>query len=135
MYVRAIVIKCLSMCGKYTTIIIIGRRGLNIKVLWNTQNRPTTTMFELFGSHRTEASVFDKFSSVRSWMQFFLQIKSGSKISKFTLPTTKRYYYLCIDSNLTFLSWLDIRSYKHLGLAVDKIKVEYACVCKVILCR
>ena len=56
------------MCGKYTTIIIIGRRGLNIKVLWNTQNGPTTTMAELFGSHRTEALVFGKFGSVHHWV-------------------------------------------------------------------
>ena len=69
------------MCGKYTTIIIIGRRGLNIKVLWNTQNGPTTTMAELFGSHRTEASVFGKFSSVRSSTARRIECSFSSKLN------------------------------------------------------
>ena len=98
------------MCGKYTTIIIIGRRGLNIKVLWNTQNRPTTTMVELFGSHRTEASVFGKFSSVRSTTARGVECSFSSKLNLEVKLVNSPYLqlenttYLCIDSNLTFLS-------------------------------
>lgn len=54
---------------------------MNIKVLWNTQNGPTTTMAELFGSHRTEASVFGKFSSVRSTTARGVECSFSSKLN------------------------------------------------------
>ena len=54
---------------------------MNIKVLWNTQNGPTTTMAELFGSHRTEASVFDKFSSVRSTTALIVECSFSCKLN------------------------------------------------------